>query len=123
MRKRWIDLEGLARRHKRIRKKIFGTKELPRVSVYRSIKNIYVQLIDDDAGKTLLSVSTSSPELKEKLKKDAGNVKGAAALGAVLADECKKKGIERIVFDRSGYLYHGRVKALADAARKGGLKF
>jgi large subunit ribosomal protein L18 len=123
MRKRWIDLEGLARRHKRIRKKISGTKELPRVSVYRSIKNMYVQLIDDADGKTLLSVSTSSPSLKEKLKKDTGNVKGASVLGAALADECKKKGIEKVVFDRSGYLYHGRVKALAEAARKGGLKF
>jgi len=123
MKKRWIRLEGIARRHKRIRKKISGTKELPRVSIYRSLKNMYVQLIDDAAGKTLFSISTSSPGLKEKMKKDAGNVKGASALGTALADECKKKGIERIVFDRSGYLYHGRVKALADAARKGGLKF
>jgi large subunit ribosomal protein L18 len=71
----------------------------------------------------MAALSTSSPELREKLKKDAGNVKGAVALGAALADLCKKSGISKVVFDRSGYLYHGRVKALAEAARKGGLQF
>jgi large subunit ribosomal protein L18 len=123
MRKSWEMLGAREKRHNRIRKKISGTKERPRLSVYRSIKNLYAQLIDDTAGATLLSLSTSSPQLRERLKKDSGNVKGAAALGSALAEECKKKGIEKIVFDRSGYLYHGRVKALAEAARKGGLKF
>jgi large subunit ribosomal protein L18 len=123
MKKRWIAITGVDRRHKRIRKKISGTKELPRLSVYRSTKNIYAQLVDDSAGRTILHLATSSPALKEKIRTDGGNVKGASMLGAALAEECKKKGIEKVVFDRSGYLYHGRVKALADAARKGGLKF
>jgi len=84
---------------------------------------MHAQLIDDLTGKTLVAVSTVSPDMKQKLKKDAGNVKGASALGTALAELCKKEGITKIVFDRSGYLYHGRVKALAEAARKGGLQF
>jgi len=75
------------------------------------------------AGKTLVSLSTASPDLKDKIKKDAGNVKGAVLLGTALAEICKKNGISKVVFDRSGYLYHGRVKALAESARKGGLQF
>ena len=121
--KQWVRLTGRLRRQKIIRKRVSGTKERPRVSIYRSLKNIYAQVVDDTEGKTLVSVSTALPELKEKLAKDAGNVKGAAALGMALADLCKKKGIKKVVFDRSGYLYHGRVKAVADAARKGGLEF
>jgi len=121
--KRWIKIEGRERRRKAIRKKVSGTGEKPRLSVYRSINHMYAQLIDDLAGKTLIALSTESPDLKDKIKKDAGNVKGASLLGAALAELCKKKGITKIVFDRSGYLYHGRVKALADAARKGGLIF
>lgn len=123
MRRTFIKIEGRQRRRFVIRKKISGTKELPRLSVHRSLKNLYAQLVDDATGKTILSLSTSSPALKDTLKKDAGNVKGAFALGTALAAACKEKGITAIVFDRSGYLYHGRVKALADAARKGGLKF
>ncbi|MDD5422424.1 MAG: 50S ribosomal protein L18 [Candidatus Omnitrophota bacterium] len=121
--KRWIKITGLERRHKIIRKKISGTAQKPRLSVYRSLNNLYAQLVDDVTGKTLVSLSTNSPDLKDKVKKDAGNVKGAGMLGVALAEKCKSKGITDIVFDRSGYLYHGRVKALADAARKGGLKF
>ena len=121
--KNWIKLEGRERRHKIIRNKIVGTPERPRLSVYRSLNNTYAQIIDDTAGKTLLAVSTASPEVREKVKKDAGNVKGALALGTALADLCKKKGVTKVVFDRSGYLYHGRIKALAEAARKGGLQF
>ena len=121
--KRWIYITGRQRRHKIIRKKISGTKERPRLSVYRSINNLFTQLVDDVSGKTLLSIATNSPGVKDKIKKDAGNVKGAAALGNALAEACKAKGISSIVFDRSGYLYHGRIKALAEAARKGGLKF
>ena len=120
---KWIKIEGRERRHKIIRKKISGTKDKPRLSVYRSLNHFYAQIVDDLNGNTLVSLSTYSPELKEALKKDAGNVKGASALGSALAEACKKKGISKVVFDRSGYLYHGRVKALAEAARKGGLQF
>ena len=121
--KKWIKLEGRDKRHKIIRKKIVGTNDKPRLSIYRSLTNMYVQLVDDMAGKTLAALSTNSPALKENIKKDAGNLKGAALLGIAVAQLCKEKGIEKIVFDRSGYDYHGKVKTLADALRKGGLKF
>lgn len=121
--KRWLKFEGRERRHKIIRKKIAGTKERPRLSVYRSLNHIYAQLIDDTIGRTLASLSTASPDLREQVKKDGGNVKGAAILGNALAELCKKSGITKVVFDRAGYMFHGRVKALAEAARKGGLEF
>ncbi|MDD3905161.1 MAG: 50S ribosomal protein L18 [Candidatus Omnitrophica bacterium] len=121
--KKWIKLEGREKRHKIIRKKISGTKDKPRLSVYRSLGNMYVQLIDDMNGHTLASLATNSPILKDKIKKDAGNLKGTILLGEALAGVCKTKGIEKIVFDRSGYAYHGKVKALAESLRKGGLKF
>ncbi|MDD5174050.1 MAG: 50S ribosomal protein L18 [Candidatus Omnitrophota bacterium] len=120
---KWIKISGREKRHRRIRKKIVGTIERPRLSICRSTGHLYVQLIDDTAGKTLVSFSTLSADLKDKIKKDAGNVKGAVILGSAIAEECKKKGITKVVFDRAGYLYHGRVKALAEAARKGGLSF
>lgn len=120
---KWLKIEGREKRHKRIRKKIIGTKERPRLSIRRSINHLYAQIIDDTAAKTLISLSTLSPDLRSKLAKSAGNVKGASLLGAVLAEKCKKEGVTKVVFDRAGYLYHGRVKALADAARKGGLSF
>lgn len=121
--KKWIKLEGRNKRHKIIRKKISGTSDKPRLSVYRSLSNTYVQVVDDVAGNTLAALATNSPSLKEKVKKDGGNLKGVAILGVAMAELCKTKGIEKIVFDRSGYAYHGKVKALADALRKGGLKF
>jgi len=121
--KNWIKIEGRERRHKIIRKKIIGTNERPRLSVYRSLNHLYAQIVNDVDAKTIVSLSTLSPDVKEMIKKDAGNVKGAIALGAALAQTCMKKGVTKVVFDRSGYLYHGRVKALADAARKGGLQF
>lgn len=121
--KRWLKVEGRERRHKIIRKKIVGTKEKPRLSVYRSLNHLYAQLIDDNEGKTLVSLSTASPTLKETVNNNGGNVKGAGVLGTALANLCKDGGITKVVFDRSGYLYHGRVKALAEAARKGGLQF
>ena len=121
--KRWLKFEGRERRRKIIRKKVQGTEERPRLSVARTLTNIYVQVIDDTLGKTLVAVSTNSPDLKDAIKKDAGNVKGAVILGTALADLCKKNGITKVVFDRSGYQYHGRIKALAEAARKGGLQF
>lgn len=121
--KSWIKIEGRERRHKIIRKKVVGTRERPRLSVYRSLNHFYAQIIDDVDGKTILSLSTLSPDVKGKIDKDAGNVKGAVALGAALAQSCKDKGVTKVVFDRSGYRYHGRIKALAEAARKGGLEF
>ena len=121
--KNWIKIEGRERRHKIIRKKIVGTNERPRLSVYRSLGHLYAQIINDVDSKTILSLSTLSPDVRDTIKKDAGNVKGAVALGTALAETCKKKGVTKVVFDRSGYLYHGRIKALAEAARKAGLKF
>lgn len=84
---------------------------------------MYAQIIDDVAGRTLVAMSTLSPEVREKFKKESGNVKGATALGAAIAEASKKAGVTKVVFDRAGYLYHGRVKALAEAARKSGLQF
>lgn len=121
--RKWIKLEGRVKRHAIIRKRVVGTSERPRLSVYRSLNQMYAQVIDDTLGKTLCSVSTVSPELRDKMKKDAGNIKGAATLGSAVAELCKKQGIQKVVFDRSGYLYHGRIKALAEAARKSGLQF
>ncbi|MCX5667482.1 MAG: 50S ribosomal protein L18 [Candidatus Omnitrophica bacterium] len=120
---KWRKLSGREKRHKRIRKKIVGTIERPRLSIRRSTSHLYAQVIDDTKGKTLVSFSTLSVDLKDKIKKDAGNVKGAVILGSAIAEKCKKEGITKVVFDRAGYLYHGRVKALAEAARKGGLSF
>ena len=120
---KWIKTSGREKRHRRIRKKIAGTVERPRLSIRRSTSHLYAQVIDDTTGKTLVSFSTLSVDLKDKIKKDAGNVKGAVILGSAVAEKCKKEGITKVVFDRAGYLYHGRVKALAEAARKGGLSF
>ena len=111
------------RRHLRIRKKVQGTAERPRVAVFRSLKNIYCQVIDDEKGVTLLSVSSNAGPLKASLAEKGGNKAAAEAVGTALAEAAKRKGIERVVFDRGGYRYQGRVQALADAARKGGLSF
>lgn len=110
------------RRHQRVRQKVNGTKELPRLCVYRSLSNLYAQLIDDNEGKILLAISTLAKELRSQVKY-GGNVKAAVVLGEFLAKKAKEKGISKVCFDRGGYLYHGRVKAFADAARKGGLEF
>ena len=107
------------KRHKRIRGKISGTAERPRLSIFRSNKNIYAQLIDDVAGVTLASASS----LDEKVSEDATKVDQAKAVGKAIAEAAKSKNISTVVFDRSGYLYHGRVEALADAARENGLEF
>src|SRR5246127_5805206 len=103
--------------HERIRKKMQGTAERPRLNVYRSLNHIYVQVIDDMHGKTLVSASTAEGEQK----KTGGNVTAAKELGKAIAERVKAKGITKVVFDRGGYIYHGRVKALADAARESGL--
>jgi len=104
--------------HTRIRKKLAGTAERPRLAVFRSIKHIYVQVIDDRTGTTLVSASSA-----EKGAANGGNVDGAKAIGKLVAERAKEKGIASVVFDRGGFLYHGRVKALADAAREAGLQF
>jgi len=111
-----------AARHRRLRVRITGTDKKPRLSVHRSLKNLRAQLIDDIEAKTLLSLSTHDKELKQKFSY-AGNVKASEFLGELFAKKIKEKGISQIVFDRGGYLYHGRIKAFADGLRKGGLEF
>lgn len=113
---------GRIRRHNRIRKRIVGTKDKPRISVHRSINNISVQLIDDMEGVTLCAVSSMDKNFREK-HKSGGNVKAAEVLGEMIAKAAQSKGIKKAVFDRGGNLYHGRIKALADSARKTGLEF
>lgn len=110
------------KRHKRIRKKVAGTQERLRLSVYRSLNHIYAQIIDDMKDGTLVSASSLDSPVKE-LKQHKGNIATAKEVGALLAKRAQEKGIKKIVFDRGGYLYHGRVKALADAAREAGLEF
>lgn len=118
-----IDRVAIRRRIRyRIRKKLGGTAQRPRLAIFRSDKHIYVQAIDDAGGKTLAAASTLDKDLKSAVK-HGGNVDAAKAVGGAIASKLKGKGIETVVFDRGGYLYHGRVKALADAAREAGLKF
>ena len=109
------------KRKSRIRSRVEGTAEKPRLAVFRSNRYFYVQLIDDVAGRTLASASTLEEEMKNK--KAGNNIEGAKALGALIAKRAQAKKIAAVVFDRSGYLYHGRIKALADSARESGLKF
>jgi large subunit ribosomal protein L18 len=118
-------VEGRIKRKKRIRLKIRGTSEQPRLSVFRSAKHIYAQIIDDQKGVTLAASSTIGKELSGKFKGKGfgGNVDAAKIVGRDIAGKAKAMGITRVVFDRCGYLYHGRVKALADAAREEGLEF
>ncbi len=107
--------------HARVRAKVAGTAERPRLNVFRSLNHIYAQLIDDASATTLASASTISKKGEDK--KAGGNVLAAAEVGKLIAERAKDKGVNRVVFDRGGYLYHGRVKALADAAREAGLQF
>lgn len=114
--------ESTRRRHGRIRRSVSGTSERPRLAVFRSNQHIYVQVIDDMAHQTLAAASTLEPELREKL--DTGsNCQASVEVGKLIAQRAIEKGITQVVFDRGGNLYHGRVKALADAAREGGLDF
>ena len=106
--------------HRRLRRKLAGTSERPRLAVFRSLHHIYVQVIDDDLGRTV--VAASSVE-KDAAAAKGGNIDAASKIGELIADRAKEKGIQRVVFDRGGYRYHGRVKALADAAREAGLEF
>ena len=109
----------------RQRKRIAGTSERPRLTIFRSVTHIYAQVIDDLQGKTLVSASSVEPSIKGAFEKgvQGGNVKGAEAIGKAIAERSIEKGIKRVVFDRSGFLYHGRIRAIADAARKAGLEF
>lgn len=108
-------------RHRRVRSKVMGTPEKPRLNVYRGLKNIHAQAIDDLNGHTLAHASTQDPELKEY--QGLKNMEASAAVGKLIAQRVKDKGIKRIVFDRSGYKFHGRIKALADAVREEGIEF
>ncbi|KYF80803.1 MULTISPECIES: 50S ribosomal protein L18 [Sorangium] len=117
-----MKIVGRERRKLRIRKKVEGTPERPRLSVFRSTKHIYAQVIDDVSGKTLAHASTLSKDLKGSLDED-NKVEAAKKVGALIARICKEKQIDKVVFDRNGYLYHGRVSALAQAAREAGLDF
>ena len=110
---------AVIRRHLRLRKKISGTAACPRLNVFRSLGNIYAQVIDDVAGVTLVSASTAEKSFTEY----GGNKEAAKKIGQIVAERCKAKGIETVVFDRGGYVFHGRVKELADGAREGGLQF
>ena len=114
--------KGLARRHRRVRGKISGTPERPRLCVTRSNSNIYAQVIDDVSHTTICGVSSLGPEFKATGKK-GGTVEGAAEIGTIISKMAQEKGVTKVVFDRGGHLYHGRVKALADAAREAGLVF
>lgn len=105
--------------HKRIRRRAGGTQERPRLAVFRSLNHIYAQVIDDQKGHTLVAAASTEKDLRGK----GGNVEGAKLIGKAVAERAKEKGITKVVFDRGGYLYHGRVKALADAARQAGLEF
>ncbi|MCK6410712.1 MAG: 50S ribosomal protein L18 [Phycisphaerae bacterium] len=110
------------RRRRRIRARIRGDASCPRLSVFRSLKQIYAQLIDDESGRTLCAANSMMKEVRASVK-HGGNTDAAKAVGTALAAAARAKGVERVVFDRGGYRYHGRVKALADGAREGGLKF
>ena len=120
---------GIAGREQRvrdlIRKRVRGTEARPRLTVYRSVAHIYVQVVDDMTGRTIASVSSVEPPVKSALEKQAkgGNVAGAKTIGKTIAQRLQEIGVKRVVFDRNGFLYHGRVKAVADAAREAGLEF
>ncbi len=107
--------------HERIRKKLQGTSQRPRLNVYRSLNHIYAQVIDDMSGQTLVSASTAEGKIEDR--RTGGNVAAAKSVGKTIAERAKAKGVSKVVFDRGGYIYHGRVKALADAAREAGLQF
>ena len=114
--------EARIRRHKRIRKKVFGTTERPRLSVYKSLNHMYAQIVDDSHGKTIVAVSTLSKDFSSE-KGHKGNVSTAKKVGELVAKRALEKGLKTVVLDRGGYPYHGRVKALADSAREAGLEF
>lgn len=122
MGRRDVKVQKRERRKKSIRQVVVGSSERPRLSVYRSSTNIYAQLIDDSTGTTIVAASTLDKKLKSELK-NGGNVDAAKSVGVLISMKAKDKNISKVTFDRNGYLYHGRVKALANAAREGGLEF
>ena len=111
------------KRKKRVRKKIIGVTESPRLTVFRSSRNIYAQIIDDSVASTLVDASSMSKDIRKEIKGKGGNREGASLIGKLIAERALKKGIKKVVFDRNGFLYHGRVKTLAEAARENGLEF
>jgi len=114
--------ENRTARHERVRKKVKGTGEQPRLAVFKSSSHIYAQLIDDIQSTTIVSASTLDPAFREKMS-STGNIAAAKLVGQLIAERAKEKGVEAVIFDRGGFIYHGRVKALAEAARETGLKF
>jgi large subunit ribosomal protein L18 len=116
-------LTGRARRHRRVRKSVSGSPERPRLCVFRSQQHIYAQLVDDVSGRTLAAAGSTSPELKSQLARKGRGLEAAALVGKLIAERARAKKVQSVVFDRAGYKYHGRVKQLAEAARKAGLKF
>ncbi len=115
--------ESRLKRKKRVRKKVQGTAERPRLSVFRSSRHIYAQIIDDESARTLAAVSSMSKDIRQEVEGKCGNCEGAALVGGHIARLALDKGINKVVFDRNGFLYHGRVKTLAEAARESGLEF
>jgi large subunit ribosomal protein L18 len=111
------------RRHSRVRKKVTGSDDRPRLCVFRSLKNIYAQVVDDGAGKTIVSACSLDKEVIKEIGEAKGKLEASKIVGRMIARRAKEKGIEKVCFDRSGYRFHGRIKALADAAREGGLVF
>lgn len=116
-------LKPRERSRTRIRKKIFGTTEKPRLTVYRSLDHVYAQVIDDTAGITIASASSLSKELSDSIKEAKGKIAKSKLVGSLLAQKAKEKNITTVIFDRNGYKYHGRIQAIAEGAREGGLKF
>jgi large subunit ribosomal protein L18 len=114
---------GRALRHRRIRRRVRGSAEQPRLAIFRSLKHVYAQLIDDDQSATLCAVSSLEAQAREALSSEKAKLKQTRILGKMLAERAKEKGISRVAFDRGGYLYHGHIKELAEGAREGGLKF
>ena len=111
------------KRKKRVRKKISGTSEMPRLTVFRSSRHIYAQIIDDIGTETIVEASSLSKEIRAKKEISGSNIEGASAIGKAIAEKALTKGIKKVVFDRNGFLYHGRIKAVADGAREKGLEF
>lgn len=109
------------RRHARVRKKVFGTQERPRLNVFKSLKHLYAQIINDENGTTLVAASTQDPAIRDSVT--GCNIESAKKVGELIAKKAIEKGIKQVAFDRGGYMYHGRIKALADAAREAGLEF
>ncbi len=116
-------LEGLEKRHRRVRRKVRGSGERPRLVVYRSLNHVVAEIVDDVAQKTLIQVSSTSKELRDAGGEGSAKMRRSMAVGDAVAKKAKEAGIQRVTFDRGGRLFHGRIKALADAARKGGLEF